>query len=123
MAAFGKATGGGRRDGNREAAPLSVIMTTATTSYAAELVDLSATGARLRCSELPFIGDELSLTAGRIKTFCTVRWKSALECGVRFYEPLLQAEVISVRREVAEGKGLDLATRGAMEDWILGVAR
>lgn len=123
MVTFGRASGGGRRDGSRESAPLTVTVTTIGNSYTAVLVDISATGARMRCDDLPVIGDELSLTAGRVKTFCTVRWKNDLECGVQFYEPLLQDEVITVRRDVAEGKGLDPATRGAMEDWIIGVAR
>ncbi len=123
MVAFGKASGGGRRDGSREAAPLSVLMTTMSSSYTAQLVDLSATGARLRCADLPAIGVELFLTAGRIKTFCIVRWTSDTECGVQFFEPLLQADVIAVRRDVAAGMGLDPASRAAMDDWVLGVAR
>ncbi|MEO7410855.1 MAG: PilZ domain-containing protein [Sphingomicrobium sp.] len=123
MVAFGKATGGGRRDESREAAPLSVVMTTISRSYTAELVDLSATGARVRCGDLPAVGDELNLTVGRIKTFCSVRWTRDDECGVLFYEPLLQDDVITVRREVAQGVGLDPAMREAMSDWVLGIAR
>ena len=123
MVAFGRASGGGRREGSREAAPLSVLMTTVSSSYTAQLVDLSATGARLRCDEIPEIGLELFLTVGRIKTFCTIRWTSNNEFGVQFYEPLLQSDVISVRQEVAAGLGLDPAYRAAMDDWVLGVAR
>ncbi len=123
MVAFGKASGGGRREGCREAAPLHVTMTTISASYSAQLVDLSATGARLRCETVPPLGLELDLTVGRIKTFCTVRWSRGSECGVQFYEPLLQQDVISVRREVAEGIGLDPAYRAAMDDWVLGIAR
>ena len=74
MVGFGKASGGGRREVCREAAPLQVTMTTISASYSARLVDLSATGARLRCEALPPLGLELDLTVGRIKTFCTVRW-------------------------------------------------
>lgn len=123
MMAFGKASGGGRREEVRETAPLTVIMTTFADSYTAELVDLSATGARVRCDRLPGIGVELYLTVGRIKTFCTVRWTGDGDCGVQFYEPLLQADVISVRSEVAAGLGLSAAMRAAMDDWVLGVAR
>ena len=123
MIAFGKASGGGRREGNREAAPLSVVMTTLSNSYTAELVDISATGARVRCNDLPAVGDELNLTVGRITTFCSVRWRHDHECGVLFYEPLLQEDVIAVRRDVAEGAGLDPAMRAAMSDWVLGIAR
>lgn len=123
MVAFGKACGGGRREEIREAAPLSVTMRTISATYAAELVDLSATGARLRYETLPPLGLELDLTVGHIKTFCTVRWSRGSECGVQFYEPLLQQDVIAVRREVAQGIGLDPAYRAAMDDWVLGIAR
>lgn len=123
MIAFGKASGGGRREDSRESAPLTVVLTTVSNSYSAELVDLSATGARLRCADLPAIGVELNLTVGRIKSFCTVRWTSDDECGVQFFEPLLQADVISVRSEVAAGMGIDPSLRAAMDDWVLGVAR
>ena len=98
-------------------------MTTLSNSYTAELVDLSATGARLRCEDIPPIGVEFNLTVGRIKSFCTVRWTSDREFGVQFYEPLLQADVISVRSKAAAGMGLDPAFRAAMDDWVLGVAR
>jgi hypothetical protein len=123
MMAFGKAYGGGRREGGREAAPLTVLLTTVSRSYSAQLIDLSATGARLRCDDLPAIGVELDMMAGRIKTFCTVRWASDSEFGVQFFDPLPQADGISVRREVAAGMGLDPSLRAAMDDWVLGVAR
>lgn len=123
MATFGKATGGGRRDDHREAAPLPVLMTTFSTSFTAELVDLSATGARLRCLRIPAIGVELFLTVCRLRTFCTVRWVGTGECGVQFDEPLLQADVVAVRKEAAAGRGLDPLLRAAMDDWVIGIAR
>lgn len=123
MVGFGKANGGGRREGSRELAPLIVVLTTVSASYTAQLVDLSATGARLRCSDLPTIGLDLFLNVGRIKTFCTVRWVRGGDCGVQFDEPLLQEDVIAVRREVAAGMGLDPVLRDALDDWVLGIAR
>lgn len=72
---------------------------------------------------LPDIGEGLNLTVGRLKAYCTVRWRRDDECGVQFYEPLLQADVIGVRREVKEGAGLAPAFRAAFDDWVLGVAR
>ena len=123
MVAFGKSSGGGRREDPREAAPLCVTMTALSKSYTAMLVDISATGARIQSHELPEVGDETFLAVCRVKTFCSVRWKSGNECGVQFYEPLLQDEVISVRRDVRDGMGLPPALRAAMEDWVLGIAR
>lgn len=123
MAEFGKSVGGGRREDKREPSPLSVLLTGLAKSHDAELVDISATGARVRGLSLPHVGEELNLAAGRVKTFCTVRWRRDDECGVQFYEPLLQAEVIGVRREVRDGAGIAPAFRAAFDDWVLGVAR
>jgi len=57
-------------------------------TFKAVLVDISATGARVRSDELPSVGDEFYLSVCRVKTF-TVRWLSKGEYGVHFYEPLL----------------------------------
>ncbi|WP_205481677.1 PilZ domain-containing protein [Sphingomonas arenae] len=123
MVAFGRSSGGGRRAGKREAAPLIAILSTLSKTYEATLVDMSATGARLRADTLPEVDDELNLRVGRVKTFASVRWRKDGECGVRFYEPLLQQEVIAVRLEAARGRGLNPASCAALDDWILGVAR
>ena len=123
MTGFGKSIGGGRREGKREPSPLAVLLTGLSTSHEVELVDISATGARVRGALLPDVGEGLNLAAGRLKAFCTVRWRRGDECGVQFYEPLLQAEVIGVRREVRDGAGLAPAFKAAFDDWILGVAR
>lgn len=120
---FGKATGGGRREVCRETAPLCVTLTTVSNSCTAELVDISATGARLQALECPSVGEEMFLAVERVKSSCTVRWTSDFEFGVQFYEPLLQTDIVSVRREAAKGVGVDPSMRAAMEDWVLGWAR
>ena len=120
---FGKSSGGGRRTGKREAAPLCVVLTTFAKSYTGLVVDISATGARIRGEELPDVGRDLYLAIADLKTFGDVRWHIENECGVQFYEPLLQREVVDVRREVAKGAGLAPVFRAAMDDWVLGVAR
>jgi len=123
MMAFGRSSGGGRRDSSREAAPLCVVLTGLSKTYEAVLVDLSATGARVRSSKLPSVGDDLYLSVCKVKAFCIVRWQRGDECGVRFDEPLLQDEVMSVRREVLTGAGLPTVFRAALDDWVLGIAR
>ena len=123
MGPFGQALGGGRREDSREPAPLSVVLATVSKSYTAELVDISATGARICGDDLPAHGLEMFVTVGRVKTFCTVRWTGDRECGVQFYEPLLQAEVTALRHDVAASMSVDPAIRAAMEDWVIGVAR
>ena len=123
MGAFGKASGGGRRTDTRATAPLMVLISTLARTSEAVLVDLSATGARVTGIDLPPEGEELFFSVLKIKTVAVVRWRSATECGLQFYEPLPQDEVISVRREVARGGGLDPAVRAALDDWVLGLAR
>lgn len=123
MGAFGKASGGGRRTENRAVAPLVVLISTLAQTQEAVLVDLSATGARLTGIDLPSVGSELFFSVLKIKTVALVRWRTSTECGLQFYDPLPQAEVISVRREVARGGGLDPGVKAALDDWVLGLAR
>lgn len=123
MRGFGRSKGGGRRDEQRQFATLSVLLTAISKTYEAELGDISATGARLRACVLPSIGEEGELTVGRVRTFCKVRWRNERECGVQFYEPLAQMEVIGIRREARDGTGLPPVFRAALDDWVLGIAR
>ncbi len=123
MSGFGKCSGGGRRDDTREVAPLCALLTTLSETYEVVLVDISATGARFKGGKLPRLGVDLNLAVSRLKAFGTVRWQNQDECGVQFFEPLRQVEVIEVRREAANGAGLPPAMRAVMEDWVLGIAR
>ncbi len=123
MTAFGKYSGGGRRDDTRAVAPLCALQTTISENYEVVLVDISATGARLKGIKLPRLGVDLNLAVCRLKAFGTVRWQNQDECGLQFFEPLRQVEVIEVRREAANGAGLPPAMRAVMEDWVLGIAR
>jgi hypothetical protein len=100
-----------------------VLLTGLSKTYEAELVDISATGARISSGRLPSVGDELNVLVGPVKTFCIVRWRRDDECGIQFDEPLLQREVISVRREVSLTAGVPPAFKAALEDWVLGHCR
>lgn len=123
MAVFGKRTGGGRRLDKRVSAPLTAQLSTLTKTFQAVLVDLSATGARLQGGDLPVQNQDLYFSAGRLRTVATVQWRRKTECGIRFCEPLLQAEVVSLRSEVADAAGLPPQMRAALEDWVAGFAR
>jgi hypothetical protein len=100
-----------------------VLVSTLSRTLEAVLVDLSATGARITGGELPPIGEELYFSVLKLKTVAVVRWRSPTECGLQFYEPLPQADVTEVRRQVARGAGLDPAVKAALDDWVLGLAR
>lgn len=123
MVAFGKRVGGGRRLDQRVSTPIIAQLSTLAETFQAVLVDLSATGARLEGSNLPAKDKELSFRAGALHTVATVKWRGQMECGIQFYEPLQQAEVVSLRKEVANAAGLPPEMRAALDDWVAGFAR
>ena len=71
MVASGKSSGGGRRTSTREVPPLMVLLTTNAKTYKTVLVDISATGARLRGDDFPPVGAELCVTVEQVKNFAT----------------------------------------------------
>ena len=123
MVEFGKSTGGGRRIGKRESAPLAAVLTTRSRTYRGILVDVSAVGARIRADDLPKVDDEAVLGVEQIKAFGTIRWNDGHDCGIEFERNLLCHEAVELRREVARGAGLPPELREAMDAWIIGVAR
>jgi len=123
MMKFGKRIGGGRRADDRITAPLMAVLTTRAKRHVAELVDISATGARLRGNDLPPHGDEVILAVDRVRVFSIVCWHDAGDCGLQFDEPLSQDALADVRREVAEAAGIPVVMRAALEDWVSGTAR
>jgi hypothetical protein len=123
MSIFGRRKGGGRRSAERVEAPLVAVFTTVTRSHAATLVDVSATGARLKGSDLPGAGELAELRIGDVCAFGIVRWVADGECGLVFEVPLRPIDVASVRGEVRSAAGLPPDIRAAYEDWTVGFAR
>lgn len=100
MRAFGRKFGGGRRSAVREKLPLPAVVSTLETSVVAELVDLSATGARLRGDHLPLVGALVSLKLDCVHAFGSIAWVRGEECGVSFDASLANFELNRLRREV-----------------------
>ena len=100
MRSFGRSKGGGRRGQSREFTPLTAVFTTADRSNSAELIDFSATGARLRGDDLPEPGDELRLSIDSLQLFGVAAWVRADECGIAFDHTLGPDEVKSVRERI-----------------------
>lgn len=123
MSAFGKSQGGGRRVARRETAPLFAVYSTVTQSRRAEVVDVSATGVRLRSRELPQAGEALDVTIEAARGFGTVIWSESGECGIAFDEPLTPEEVAVLQQRVAQMAALPEQVRAALEDWMTGFAR
>lgn len=123
MNEFGKRQGGGRRTAPREETPLFAVFSTVSRSDRALVVDVSATGARLRGDHLPPCGESLELSIERARAFGTVMWSEGRECGIAFDEPMSAAEVLSLRDRVSALGGLPPQLKGALDDWMTGFAR
>lgn len=123
--AFGRRGGGGRRSAARATAPLAAALITVGDTHQIALVDISATGARLRGNDLPRKGSELFIKVGAIEPFAKVVWSRRNECGVEFATPLPQRDVEVLRREakLAGFTGMTPEQRQALDDWVIGVAR
>ena len=120
---FGKRGGGGRRGAPREAAPLLAIYTTVTQSHEVVLVDVSASGARLRGPSLPEAGDELYVSVENIKAFGTVVRVEGQEFAIAFDQPLPSEDLTILRNRVELGAGFSPEERAAIDGWVLGVDR
>jgi hypothetical protein len=96
------------------------VFTTLTRSKAAEVVDLSCTGARLRGDFLPDDCEELLVSIGRIRAFGRVAWLRGRECGVAFETALSPHDVDEFASVLAQRRGLSLEMQRALDDWSVG---
>jgi hypothetical protein len=127
MRTFGKAVGGGRRGASREPVPLAAVVSRVEPRQSAVLVDLSVSGAQLRGSGLPQIGEAVSVNVDGMQAQGTVAWAGEELCGVAFDAPLPRFEVERLRRDAT--KATATATLGfggieeklCVEDWISGL--
>ena len=90
-----------------------------------ELLNLSATGARLRGSDLPPVNDCVLIRAEAVEAFGTVVWNDDGLCGVHFDEPLspLQIHNLEHESELSIMANQSPQERMAAEDWATGYAR
>lgn len=124
MRAFGKAVGGGRRRASREPLPIPAVVSRIEQRQVAVLVDFSSTGARLRGSQLPPVGEPVSLTIDCVRAFGAVAWREDDLCGVAFDTPLPRFEVDRLRREATATLAFStIDEKLAVDDWMSGVAR
>lgn len=123
MSKFGKSNGGGRRSAARMAVPLTAVITTLHESRSAILVDVSATGARLRGPNILRSDEELFLTVDGIVIFGTVAWAKNDECGVAFDSQLEASTEKRLRHKVVQAEGLPPELKAAFDDWSVGIAR
>jgi hypothetical protein len=72
----------------RTAVSLPASMVTMSAYRFPELVDISASGAKLVGSPLPPKGTTAILRAGALQVMCRVVWVKGEACGIRFEEPV-----------------------------------
>ena len=123
MSVFGKCGGGGRRAAQRSSAPLIAVFTTLSESHSALVVDVSSTGARLRASHLPPMGQALMLTIEDVRAFGTVACSEHGECGIAFDPPLTLEEEQHLRWRVSTTRGLPPDVKAAFDSWVTGCGR
>ena len=124
MRSFGKAVGGGRRGASREPLPMAAVVSRVEPRQSAVLIDLSTTGARLRGSGLPPMGEAVSVTIDGMRAVGTVAWSDHELCGVAFDAPLAKFEVERLKRDATAaslGYG-GVEGKLALDDWISGLA-
>ena len=123
MSTFGKRKGGGRRSATRSPVPLIAMVKTLNGAHSSVLIDVSATGARLRGHDLPQCHVDLLVTVEGISAFGTVAWAEGNERGVAFDGPLSARDEQLLREKVAQFRSMPPAIRAAFDDWSMGFAR
>lgn len=95
------------------------------TRHRAVLIDVSATGARIRAEDPPKRGSEVILQAKNLDVFGRIVWKSGELCGIRFDREIEPFQVELMRREGAEAAAMRMtaAQKGGADDWFAGLAR
>ena len=104
---------------------MPAVVSTVEESRAVVLVDLSATGARLRGRELPRAGESLWVKIDSVRRFGLVCWSTGRECGVEFDDAILPFELSRLRSEIKRATLTSgpLDRRLAQQDWETGFAR
>ena len=92
-------------------------------AHSSVLIDVSATGARLRGHDLPQCHEDPLVTVEGISAFGTVAWADGNERGVAFDAPLSARYEQFLRPKVAQFRAMPAAIRAAFDDWSMGFAR
>ena len=116
---------GGRRGAARAPLVLRAAMTTQCRSQTVVLLDVSQTGAKLTCPDVPPVGTDVLVRIGPLEAFATVVWAEIGDCGVNFEASIGIDEVELLRREGGPASlcRFDPDRALAAEDWASGLAR
>ena len=97
MRNFGISQARGRRSLPRTQAPLDVRLSTGAADQAADLLDLSRTGARLKAACALDEGQQVMFQAEKVRAAGEIIWIDGDECGVEFDTPIAADEVKHIR--------------------------
>jgi hypothetical protein len=100
-----------------------VTLTTLQETRPAVLVDISATGACVRGSDLPHLGAELFANFDGLVTFGTIVRVEGDERGIEFDTAFEASEEKVLQRKITIAAGLQPEIKAAYDDWMLGIAR
>jgi hypothetical protein len=89
------------------------------------LLDISATGGRLRGPDLPAVGKSLLLRVDAVEAFGTVTWIRGDSCGVEFDCPLTGLELSTLNQENVKARVLKLTPekKRAYDAWQSSLSR
>ena len=127
MAGFGRRMDGpgGRRQSQRAPVLMSTAMHIVGASRTVSIIDVSKTGARLHCTLPLGQGQQVWLKIPPSDVFARVRWIDGDDYGVRFDEPLSEADAerLQARGKVVLLPRLKLEEQLAIEDLMASSAR
>ena len=120
--AFGKRIDepGGSRRSPREHLMSRTVLMTMTDSHTVDLLDLSASGAKLGGCDLPSPGQDVLMLIGRLEAFGTVVWREQDRSGIEFDIGLSGSALSTLQKECRQTARIGGA---AAEDWLFGSAR
>jgi hypothetical protein len=113
-----------RRRMDRASVLLEASVVTMSAYQYFELINLSATGAKLRGPSLPLVGRPALFRLNRFHVLCKVVWVKDQLCGVHFDEPI-PPKVLAHFRETGSIAKLGMLTpdeKQAEEEWSGGSA-
>ena len=88
----------GRRAGARARLSLPATLESVRGVFRVTIINLSCTGAMVEVPELLKVGTDVVLQRGDLDAFAVVVWAGSGRCGLHFYDPIDQEEVIAHRR-------------------------
>lgn len=127
MCTFGKRIDGvhGHRSGPGTSVLVPAAIITLSQSGSTTLLNVSRSGAKLRGSKLPAVGEDALIKAGPVEAFGTIVWRHDDLCGIHFDCGLSNEElrVLELETDTARVSMLTPEELMALDDWETGFAR